>query len=139
MKACHLKNESRLRLQATETKCSRIRNELYGKNDYVRNTTIETAQGWFRTRFALQDFAGHYSHNKKFAKTDWLCRCKSSKEEEGHIVSGNCRAYSDLRSQFGDLGEDQNLVKFFRGCPRMEGQARRRGQDVAASNCHSCC
>ena len=37
-----------------------------------------------------------------------------AKEEEGHIVSGNCSVYSDLRSQFGDLGEDQNLMQFFR-------------------------
>ena len=29
-------------------------------------------------------------------------------------MSGNCSVYGDLRSQFGDLGEDQNLVEFFR-------------------------
>ena len=114
LKACHLKNEARLRLQATETKCARIKTEPYGKQNYVNNTTIEQARGWFRTRFGLQDFAGNYSHNRKFAKSDWLCRCKTAKEEEGHIVSGNCSVYSDLRSQFGDLGEDQNLVQFFR-------------------------
>ena len=36
-----------------------------------------------------------------------------AKAEEGHIVSGNCSVYSDLQSQFGDLGEDQNLMQFF--------------------------
>ena len=114
MKACHLKNEARLRLQATETKCARIRTEPYGKQKCINNTTIEQAWGWFRTRFGLQDVAGNYSHNRKFAKSDWLCRCETAKEEEGHIVSGNCNVYSDLRSQYGDLGEDQNLVQFFR-------------------------
>ena len=29
-------------------------------------------------------------------------------------MSGICSVYSDLRSHFGDLGEDQNLVNFFR-------------------------
>ena len=29
-------------------------------------------------------------------------------------MSGDCSVYSDLRSQFGDLGQDQNLVNFFR-------------------------
>ena len=29
-------------------------------------------------------------------------------------MSGDCPVYSDLRSQFGDLGEDKNLVQFFR-------------------------
>ena len=86
MKACHLKNEARLRLQASETKCARMRTEPYGKQDYINSTTIEQARGLFRTRFGLQDFAGNYSHNRKFAKSDWLCRCKTAKEEECHII-----------------------------------------------------
>ena len=31
----------------------------------------------------------------------------------GHIVSGQCPVYGGLRTQFGDLGEDSNLVAFF--------------------------
>ena len=46
-------------------------------------------------------------------KSNWLCRCKTDREEEGHIVSGRCEVYEDLRSQFGDIGEDENLVKYF--------------------------
>ena len=114
MRACHLKNEYRLRQQATDTICSRIKNEAYGKQNYVSNSTIEDARNLYRTRFGLQNFAGNYSHNRKFASTDWLCRCKGAKEEEGHIVTGDCPVYSDLRSQFGDLGEDQNLADFFK-------------------------
>ena len=110
---CHRKNEAKLRQQATETKCARTKTEPYGKQHYINNTTIEQARGWFRTRFGLLDFAGNYSHNRNFAKSDWLCRCKMAKAEEGHIVSGNCSVYSDLQSQFGDLGEDQNLMQFF--------------------------
>ena len=89
-------------------------NEQYGKRNYVQNTTIEDAREWFKTRFGLTRFAGNYSHDMQFAKTDWLCRCRRDKEEEGHIVSGNCEVYSDLRNQFGDLGEDSNLVELFR-------------------------
>jgi hypothetical protein len=113
-KACHLKNESRLRQQATETKCSRIKNEPYGRQSYVSNCTIEDARNLYRTRFGLQNFAGNYSHDRRFASTDWRCRCKGAKEEEGHIVTGDCPVYSDLRSQFGDLGQDKNLADFFR-------------------------
>ena len=29
-------------------------------------------------------------------------------------MSGSCEVYSDLRTQFGDLGEDRNLAEFFR-------------------------
>ena len=81
------------------------------ENLVIKYHNYRTSPGWFRTRFGLQDFAGNYSHNRKFAKSDWLCRCKTSKKEEGHILSRNCSVYSDLRSQFGDLGEDQNLVR----------------------------
>ena len=113
LKACHSKNEERLRLQATETKCARIKTESYGKKEYINNSNIKESRNWFRTRFGLQNFAGNYSHDKKFSKSNWLCRCQGAREEEGHIVSGNCSVYSDLRTQFGDLGQDQNLVNFF--------------------------
>ena len=36
-----------------------------------------------------------------------------SVKDKGHIVSGQCPVYGGLRTQFGDLGEDRNLVDFF--------------------------
>ena len=30
------------------------------------------------------------------------------------MTYGKCEVYRDLKSQFGDLGEDKNLVDFFR-------------------------
>ena len=50
---------------------------------------------------------------KKFSKTNWMCRCLKEVEKEGHIVSSHCEVYGDLRSQFGDLQEDKNLVQYF--------------------------
>ena len=114
LNACHSKNEERLRLMATETKCARITQEKYGKQKYFKNTTIEDTRNLFKTRFGLQKFAGNFTHDRQFSKTDWLCRCRNAIEEEGHIVSGSCEVYSDLRTQFGDLGEDRNLAEFFR-------------------------
>ena len=49
----------------------------------------------------------------KFSKTNWMGRCEKEIEEEGHIVSGQCTIYGDLKLQFGDLSKDKNL-----GCPR---------------------
>ena len=80
---------------------------------YSKNTTIEETRKWFKSRFGLEKFAGNYSHDRRFAKTNWLCRCKLSIEDEGHIVSGQCPIYGGLRTQFGDLEEDCNLVAFF--------------------------
>ena len=66
-----------------------------------------------RTRFGLQYFAGNYSHSKEYATTNWMCKCGLEREEEGHIISGQCKVYSDLRVKFGDLKEDKNLVMYF--------------------------
>ena len=112
--ACHKKNEETLRARATQGKCVRIGGEEYGRKDYMANQTIGDTREWFKTRFGLQPFAGNFSHDRRYAKSDWLCRCKTSREEEGHITSGNCEVYGDLKSQFGDLSEDKNLVDFFR-------------------------
>ena len=111
--ACHEENRKLLRSTVTPVKCSRILTEEYGKQRYIEESTIKDARKWFKTRFGLQAFAGNFSHDPRFAKTDWLCRCKISIEDEGHIVSGQCPVYGGLRTQFGDLGEDRNLVAYF--------------------------
>ena len=112
-KACHSKNEEILRASASEVKCARMKEEEYGQKEYTKGQTIQESRKWFRTRFGLQDFAGNYSHDRRFAKSNWLCQCKTNREEEGHIISGKCDVYEDLRTKFGDLGEDKNLVKYF--------------------------
>ena len=83
------------------------------KKDYINNITIEEERGCLRTWLGLQHLVLNYSHNRKCEKCDWLFRCKIAKEDKGHIMLGNCDVYSDLRSQVGDLGEDQNLIEFF--------------------------
>ena len=94
-------------------KCIRIKEEEYGKKDYISSQTIPETRKWFRTRYSLQPFAGNFSHDRKYAKSDWLCRCQEAIENESHITSGSCKVYGDLSSQFGDLHEDKNLVEFF--------------------------
>ena len=135
-KACHLRNEEMLRASASEIKCARIKNEAYGRKSYLSSTNIEESRKWFKMRWGLQDFAGNYSHDKKFAKNNWLCRCKTDREEEGHIVAGRCEVYEDLRTQFGDLGEDENLVKYFQavldGRDSLEEEDRTRQSSTAA-------
>ena len=69
---------------------------------------------YFRARFGLRAFAGNYSHDRQYAKSDWLCRCQLTTESESHILSGTCKVYGDLNQHFGDLNEDSNLVTFFK-------------------------
>ena len=133
--ACHRKNEETLRLFATEGKCARIRGEEYGRKDYMKNQTIENTREWFKTRYGLMPFAGNFSHNRRYAPSDWLCRCKTTREEEGHITSGSCEVYGDLKSQFGDLKEDKNLVDFFRAVlDRRDELEEEDGQQEAAED-----
>ena len=135
LKACHSKNEERILLGASEVKCSRLKTESYGRKSYLQDQTISQCRSWFRTRYGLLDFAGNYSHSKKFSKTDWMCRCKKEVEKEGHIVSGQCEVYGDLKSQFGDLKEDKNLVNYFQAVldrrDSLEEEDRRQQSSTA--------
>ena len=81
--------------------------------EYLSIKTIHKSRSLYRTRFGLQPFAGNYSHDRKFVKTNLLCKCGTAREEEGHIVTGNCQVYGNLKDKFGDLGEDSNLVSYF--------------------------
>ena len=79
---------------------------------------------------------GNYSQSKKFSKTNWMCQCLQTVEKEGHIVSGQCEVYGDLRSQFGDLQEDKNLVQYFQAVlyrrDILEEEDRRQQSSTAA-------
>ena len=110
--ACHSLNEEWIRKEASEKKCQRIKDEEYGKKEYMSSKTISETRNWFRSRYFLQPFAGNYTHSRKYANSDWLCKCKEDKENESHLTSGSCKVYGDLTSQFGDLKEDCNLVEF---------------------------
>ena len=58
------------------------------------------------------------------------------REEEGHIISGQCEVYSDLRAQFGDLKEDKNLVMYFQAVldrrDTLDEEDRRQQSSTAA-------
>ena len=59
VQACHAKNEERIRLAASNSKCSRIKEENYGKKSYIGTQNIKNCRSWFRTRFGLTSFAGN--------------------------------------------------------------------------------
>ena len=139
--ACHAKNKERILLAASNSKCSRIKEETYGKKSYIGTQNIKNCRSWFRTRFGLTFFAGNYSHSKQYSKTNWMCRCGLEREEEGHIILGQCEVYSDLRSQFGDLKEDKNLVMYFQAVldrrDNLEEEDRRQQSSTAAVGARS--
>ena len=110
--ACHKNNEENLRKMA-RGKCERIQNEEYGRKEYLQKKNIYNVRQEYRTRFRLQPFAGNYSNDKRFSRSGWLCKCKMAREEEGHLISGQCPVYGDLTHQFSDLTNIDNLIQFF--------------------------
>ena len=74
---------------------------------------MEDVRNIYRTRYGQRDFAGNFSNNNKYSKTDWMCICGQSKEKEGHITSGQCPIYSDIREKYLDFNNDEDLVSYF--------------------------
>ena len=105
-------NEKILLSQA-KGKCDRLNYEKYGKKEYLHLKNIYDVRKQYRSRFGLESFAGNYSRDKRFEKTSWLCLCKKSREEEVHLLSGQCQVYGDLTHNYSDLTEDDQLVQFF--------------------------
>ena len=112
VRALHKKNEEWLRILA-KGKCERFIDEEYGRKDYISKKNIFDVRNQYRSRFGLLAFAGNYQNDKRFADTNWLCRCMKSREDESHLRSGYCNVYDDLVERFGDLNIDENLVQFF--------------------------
>ena len=73
---------------------------------------IEDVRFRFKSRVGLLPFAGNYSKDKKYAKSNWLCRC-GEKEDESHIRNGTCPLYSDIWKNFEKLDNDEDLVRIF--------------------------
>ena len=61
----------------------------------------------------MNPFAGNFSNDYRFSRTNWLCRCLESKEDENHLISGNCEVYKDIRTKYENLENLEDLLNFF--------------------------
>ena len=75
--------------------------------------SIREVRIWYRSRYGQQPFAGYFSKDWKYAKTNWLCRCGKHREKEIHLTSRDCPVYNDLREKYSDLDNDEDLVSYF--------------------------
>ena len=92
---------------------SELNNLKYGKKKYISDSKIHHVREMYKARYKMMPFAGNYRRDRRVARTEWLCRCGESKEEERHIMSGNCEVYGEIRSAYTNLNDDEQLVKFF--------------------------
>ena len=127
LQACRGEDEKRLRKMAeNSTKCERIMGDEYGRKGYFQKD-IKTCREYYRTRVSMHRFAGNYKGDKRYSVTGGLCRCGLAKEQESHLVAGNCPTYRDITCKYTDLTEDEELVGMFR-----EILARRDALDEGA-------
>ena len=66
---------------------------------------------YFSTRTDMLAIAGNFSKDRRFQRTDWLCRC-GHREEQEHLLR-HCPLYDDIRSKYDELDSDESLVPFF--------------------------
>ena len=114
IEACKQLDEKKLRVAAEgKEKCSKIMRGKYGKKKYFEQKKIKDVRKVFQAKVSMLPFAGNFKKDRRFAKTQWLCRCLEEKEEERHILGGKCPVYRDLFEKFENLDNDDNLVDFF--------------------------
>ena len=42
-----------------------------------------------------------------------MCKCLKAQENEKHLISGECEIYGEIRDEFQNLDDIENLTKFF--------------------------
>ena len=111
--AIQMKNENiLLGLAENKSKCERMTSEKYGKKDYISKSLIADVRVWYKSRYGLLPFAGNYSKDQRFSKTNWFCRC-GKKEKEIHLTTESCPIYSDIRAKYTNFEDDEDLVAYF--------------------------
>ena len=114
MKACKERDEEVLRADSqNKSKCDKILEDKYGMKEYFKDKNIHQARQLFRTRTKMQPFAGNYSSSQKYRRTNWMCACGTAREEEGHLVRGECPLYRDIWESYESLEADTQLAGFF--------------------------
>ena len=71
---------------------------------------IGEVRKYYKTRVGLLPFANNYKNDKRFARTQWMCRCAEEKEDQSHIRT--CPIYSDITEKYPNVDDDENLVKY---------------------------
>ena len=107
------KNEEWLRKEAEgKRKCEKIMKETFGKKNYVTKNKVGEVRNIFKARVGMSEFADNFSKDKRFMRTNWLCRCGDQRESESHILE-ECLVYEDIRNEYENINDDTQLASFF--------------------------
>ena len=93
--AYHQKNEERLLEEMRgNTKCEKILSDGYGRKQYFEKKLPEQVCQYFATRMSMLAIAGNFSHGRRFARTDWLCRCGQRRSRNTSSATARCTTTS---------------------------------------------
>ena len=107
--------------------------EGYGKKEYFAKKKIKDVREIFQTRTGMLPFAGNYSKDKRFSKTDWRCRCNNKTEDEKHILE-ECHLYEDIREKYeNQLEEDEKLKEFFKDILKRRDEIDEKAKETEAN------
>ena len=139
--ALKMKDEEYLRKEAEgKRKCEKIMKEKFEKKSYISNNKIAEVRNIFKARVGMSNFAGNFSNDKRFLRTNWMCRCESERESEEHVIK-ECTIYEDIRQDYEDLSDDIQLASFFTKVLKRrdlvddldEGELARESNNLAAA------
>ena len=89
-------------------KCERILKDGYGRKSYCGGQKPGEVRDFYSTRVNMLKLSGNFSHDKRFMRTNFLCRC-GLREEQDYIRT-SCPMYADIRANYSNLDDDDGAI-----------------------------
>ena len=86
--------------------------ETFGKKNYIIKNKVGKVRNIFKARVGMSEFADNFSKDKRFMRTNWLCRCGDQRESESYILE-ECVVYEDIRNEYESINDDTQLALFY--------------------------
>ena len=90
-----------------------LKNEDCRRKKYIKQKYINQVRDIFATRVLMLRFAGNYSHNETFRRSNWLCEACDMKVTEDQVHIASCSGYEDLRRDKNIKHNNDDLVNFY--------------------------
>ena len=90
-----------------------LKDEDCKRKDNINQKSINSVRNTFATRVMMLRFAGNFSHDDYFGRTNWQCEACDLKVTEDQVHIASCTGYEDLRRNKNIEHDNEDLVTFF--------------------------
>ena len=112
--ACRVRDEVDMKKAMTSMeKMVILNNEDCKIKDYIKQKSINKVRDTFATRVMMLKFAGNYSHDERFRKSNWLCEACDLQITEDQVHITQCSGYTDLKVSRDIEFNNDDLVSFY--------------------------